>query len=263
MATHNRSGLAALLTPQFLVAVLLLGAGAVLAGPFSRHMAFRRIKEPLPLRAPLTTLDANALQPYRVIQRGVLDPAVVDQLGTEEYLSWVLEDTSVPENDPLRHVTLFITYYTGGHNLAPHNPDMCFLGAGYSVAQPHENAVATVATLPPRDRDVPIRVCTFVKTAVFGREQTTVIYTYYCNGDFVATRDAVRLRVNNPLATHAYFSKVEVSFIRAARERSIAGVGKVFERLLPLLVDRHWPDRGAAEAAKTKSPGGEPQGTGR
>ena len=35
---------------------------------------------------------------------------------------------------------------------------------------------------------VPIRVCSFAKTAIFNRNVTSVVYTFYCNGRFAATR---------------------------------------------------------------------------
>ncbi|MFQ5589717.1 MAG: exosortase-associated EpsI family protein [Phycisphaerae bacterium] len=238
---------AGFITPPFAVAVVVLGASAWLSGPFADWMKFKRDKEPLPLKAPLTMLHTAALTPYKVLDRKILQPEIVDALGTEEYILWTLEDTSLPRDDPLRFASLFVTYYTGKRSRVPHTPDVCYLGSGYEPAQPHEFAATTVASLGPGESEVPVRVCTFAQTAVFNRREHTVVYTFHCNGRFVARRSAVRLLVNDPLTGHAYFSKVEVSFPAATRAQSLLGAKRLFERALPALVRDHYPDFEAAE----------------
>ena len=237
------------ITPPFVVAVVLLGAAAILAGPVSWLVDFRQVKEALPLRASLSTLRAESLWPYEVVRREVLPPAVVEALGTKEYLSWTLRDTSVPADDPLYSARLLVTYYTGGHALVPHTPDVCFLGSGYEPTQAHENTEITLASLEPERATVPIRVCSFGQTAVFNRKVTTVIYTFFCNGKFTAGRNAVRFLTHDPSDTHAFFSKVEVGFPAATREQNIEGVQKLFDRVIPVLMSDHWPDFEAAERA--------------
>jgi hypothetical protein len=178
---------------------------------------------------------------------------VVDALGTDQYINWVLEDTSVPTADPLRVAYLFVTYDTGGVNLVPHTPDECRLGAGYQPAQPHENVEVNVPHLAPDLASIAVRLCTFVKTAVFNREEVSVVYTFHCDGRFVATRSGVRLLINDLTNRYAYFSKVEVSFPRATREQSLQGAVKLLDRLLPVLVRDHFPDYAAAESAARQS----------
>ena len=243
------------LSPPFIVAVVLLGVGAVLAGPlarwlpFAQALAFKRVKDPLPLVKPLPKLDVSAIEPYRVVQQLVHEPAVVEQLGTEDYISWRLEDTSVAADDPLRFVSLDVTYYTGGHNLVPHTPDVCRVGGGYQQSEPAETREVVIDTLPPEVQNVPLRLLTFVKTAIFDNNKTSVTYTFCCNGDFTASRDGVRLRVSDPTTNYAYFSKVEISFPDASREQNLAGAVKLLRRVLPVLRAEHWPDIAAAEAA--------------
>ncbi|MFQ5495852.1 MAG: hypothetical protein ACE5EX_10780 [Phycisphaerae bacterium] len=229
------------------MAVALLSFGAVLAGPVARWMNVTQQKLPLPLKSPLDALDETGLRPYRVVRRTVLDPAVVNALGTEQYIQWMLEDTEVAEHDPRRFGSLLVTYYTGGNNLVPHTPDVCRLGSGYNPAQPHENREITIGSDDGEARRVPVRVLTFGKTAIFGREKVTVVYTFYCNGVFMLGSHRVRIRLNTPTHTYAYFSKVEVSFPLADREQNILAARKLFSRLIPLLVRDHWPDFQAAE----------------
>ncbi|MFQ5415144.1 MAG: hypothetical protein ACE5E6_11870 [Phycisphaerae bacterium] len=251
-----------LVTPPFAVAVVVLGAAAVVSGPVASRLGLRQPKAPLPLRRPLDALDADRLGPYRLVPtrgrdgrviddgRRVLDGLVVEQLGTDAYLSWSLEDTSVPRGNPLRYATLFVTYYTGPHHLVPHTPDACYLGQGYQPAQPHETMAVDV-TMHGGSSSIrlPIRVCTFEKSGVFNWERPSVVYTFHCNGRFVATREGVRLRVTGLGNRYAYFSKVEVSFPRATRAQTIDGARKLLGFVLPVLVERHWPDFDAAERA--------------
>ncbi len=234
-----------LFTPPFVIAVVLLGLAAVLAGPVSWMLDFRQVKAALPLKAAFGMLPTETLRPYEVVQREVIPPTVVEALGTSQYLSWVLKDTSLPPNDPLHAARLLVTYYSGGNALVPHTPDVCYLGAGYEPAQPHENmeiALPVVGTIP-------IRVCSFRRTTVFDRKVASVVYTFYCNGQFTATRSGVRLLTHDPRDTYAFFSKVEATFPAATRERSIEGAKKLFDRVLPALVADHWPDFEAAERA--------------
>lgn len=239
-----------LFTIPFCAALLILGAAAVLAVPVNAWMKVKLTKKALPLQQPLAMLDQKALYPYR--PKGdpyLLEPAVVEALGTKQYLSWTIEDTSVPENHPLRLANLFITYYSGGPNLVPHTPDVCYLGAGYQPACPHETIDAELATMNDAIRRIPVRVLTFAATALFDQSQISVVYTFGCNGKIAADREAIRALINEPKNTHAYFSKVEVSFHNATREDSIQGAKKLFAVVLPLLIRNHWPDFEAAEQA--------------
>jgi hypothetical protein len=231
------------------VAVILLGLGAVLAGPVARWTDLKQTKKPLPLNAPLTRLAGEQLAPYKVVRREALDPTIVEALGTEDYLSWMLEDTSLAPGDPLHKAGLLVTYYTGGNALVPHTPDVCYLGAGYEPSQAHENLEVSVPSLGEEESTVPVRVCSFAKTAIFDSDVTSVVYTFYCNGRFAATRTDVRLLTHDPRDTYAFFSKVEVSFPLATREQNVAGAEKLFDRLLPLLIRDHWPDFAEAERA--------------
>ena len=247
-----------LLTPPFVIAVLLLSVG-VLNGSLSTWMGFNRIKRSLSLRAPLSMLQLARLVPYKVIRKLFHKPEVVSALGTDEYISWVLEDLSVPRGDPLRYGHLDVTYYTGGHYLVPHTPDICRMGSGYMPAVPHENIGVDVEGLGLEEDRLPVRVCTFQKTAVYDKEEVSVVYTFFCNGGYVETARGVRLRVNDPTKIHTFFSKVEISFLGGggveapSRAKTIEGAEKLFRVVLPVLMEDHWPDFDAAEAqARTK-----------
>jgi len=242
-----------LLSTPFVIAVVLLSVGAF-NGIISTWMGFNRIKQPLSLRAPLSGLQVHRLAPYQVFRRRTYSRDVVNSLGTDEYISWVLEDQSVPKGDPLRFGQLDVTYYTGGHYLVPHTPDICRLGTGYQPAVPHENLIVDVPGVGLDRNRLPVRVCTFQKTLLLDKEENSVVYTFFCNGGYAETARGVRLRVNDPTKIHTFFSKVEISFLgrggveAPSRAKTIEGAEKLFRVVLPVLMEDHWPDFDAAEA---------------
>ena len=69
-------------------------------------------KEPIHLKKSLDLLDENGLFPYTVEPQNKLkieNHEIVNELGTEDYILWILEDSSVPVNSPVRKCFLFIT----------------------------------------------------------------------------------------------------------------------------------------------------------
>lgn len=235
------------LTSHFLVGVIILAVAAFLSGPVATWSDLSRKKLPLPLKKPLEEMSDAGLAPFRVIGREELLPTVIEALDTSHYAILNLEDTGVPADDPLRFARLFVTYYSTSEHLVLHTPDVCALGAGYKPAQPHENTTISVENVGAVPLIVPVRVCTFVSTNVFGGNKNSIIYTFHCNGSFVSSATRIRLMINDPRTTYAYFSKVEVSFPRATREESVQGAGKLLARVLPVLIRDHWPDFERAE----------------
>lgn len=252
----------------FIVCVLILASAAVGKEMLVRWAGVAMRKEPVPLRKHLASLDKTRLGDYRVLESGQMTSAMEAAVGTTEYLDWVLEDTSLKldantrQADPRRKVRLLVTYYTGSQDPVPHTAEVCYLGAGYEQKQAHESRTIEVPALGTSGTKVPIRVCTFIKTAIFNREEPTVVYTFHANGHFAADRDSVRLTIANPLNKRAYFSKVEVSFFgggtriqarNLGREQSVAAATKLFNTVLPILVQDHWPDWENVERSKTPS----------
>jgi len=244
------------LSRPFMIVVALLGCAMVLSGPVADRLGINADKLPLPLKSRLSALDESLLLPYRVVDRIILDSTMTESLGTSEYINWILEDTSLPKNHPLRLVTFLVTYYTGANKMVLHKPDVCYYGAGYQPAQPHEESVVQIKTLGEANQQVPIRVLTFSKTQIHNERKISVIYNFHCNGHFVANSLNVRIMVNSLTNTFSYFSKVEASFPRATREQNIEGVAKLFDLVLPVLIRDHWPDFDASEqqARQQKNP---------
>jgi hypothetical protein len=222
----------------------------------TRGVRFRKL--PLPLRRSFSLLDANpaAMAPYRVVKKSRIPDEVLSALGTDQYISWLLEDTSKPEDDPHRYPVLFVTYYTGKPDQVPHVPDVCYVGGGYTI----DTAEAVDVRLDDSNT-IPARMLTFVRSELGMQPQPPVLYTFHANGAFYGHRNRVRFAIGNPIEPFAYFSKVEVTFTSAMRistfaeqadqpdkAESRAAAEAVMRVFLPLLIEHHWPDWANREA---------------
>lgn len=234
------------LSPPFLIALSLLGVTALLGGPVAERLNLVRHKRPLPLVRPLTEFRRSALEPYKVIKVDVLRPEEIEALGTSEVISWHLQGNAEGSRPP-RLAHLLVTYYTGGASLVPHTPDLCFVAQGYQPTCPHENATVNVSSLSDGLSEIPVRVLTFGKTGIYGGAEQSVVYTFFVNDRFSASRNMVRALTSGVRNHYAYFSKVEVSFAGASREETVRLAEELFAKVLPELRARHWPDFAAAE----------------
>ena len=113
------------LEPAFLISVVLLVAAAVGTNKFGLIE-----KNPLPLKISLDKLDEDGLGPYKVLTKpSITNEEILESLGTNDYIQWVLEDTETA-NDTVRRMLLFITYY-GKPDRVPHVPEECYTGGGF------------------------------------------------------------------------------------------------------------------------------------
>ena len=243
----NRRRGTSFLTPPFVISVVILAVVALGLPVATRYMQVVLTKDPIPLRKPLSKLNKMDLGPYQFVSQVDLPPAMIDALGTEEYIYWILEDRDYPSDspDPRRMATLAVTYYTGDPDPVPHVPEICFRGSGYTELE-QETRVFEIESMG--DVEVPVRVTSFVKSGIFDRDTMTVAYTFHCNNQFAGSRNTVRTLLSDPRQSRAYFSKVEVSFGSEisiprfpSREDVIASAEKLFSHVLPLLMREHWP----------------------
>src|SRR4030042_1968105 len=111
------------LQPAFVICVLVLataGAGMSIA---MRNLGIILKKEPLPLKKSLELLDEADLTPYQVVppKLRIANQEVLELLGTEDYIQWILEDTEQSPTSPVRRCLLFVTYYPLPDRV-PHGP---------------------------------------------------------------------------------------------------------------------------------------------
>jgi hypothetical protein len=89
-----------------------------------------------------------------------------------------------------------------------------------------------------------------------------VMYMFCANGELLAHRRAVQRTVGNPYNTHAFFSKLELTFgtqtTGPPKERALEAGERFLQKIIPVLVEDHWPDWDqAVQAAEAESsPGG-------
>jgi hypothetical protein len=209
----------------------------------------------VPLRKPLGEFNKLGLGPYEFVSRATFGAAMVESLGTDEFMSWYFRDTSVTDRrSPLRYIYLHVPYYTGGRDLVPHTPDNCMHASGYSL-KVGENVELPIESL---GRKIPVRVVTFEKSSIYDNDRPTVVYTFHCNGDFTETRSGVRWRINSLSERYAYFCKIEVSFgspqavpRNPTREEAMEAAAKFLSHVLPRLIDEHLPDWQAIQHDKS------------
>lgn len=264
---------------RFVACLTLLLGGAVLMELTTKWLEVHLRKQPVPLRKPLYQADGSKLLPeYELhpIQPQPLPADTIEALGTDEYLNWRVVDLSRPAEDPLRVAHVFVTYYTGRPDAVPHTPDECLSAAGAQLLSSRGERLELPGLGLPDD-SVPVRVAVFrvpqrQSIPGFGARtapEMTVLYFFHTNGKFRTTRQEVRLELTNLFERFAYYSKVEVSFASdrqppryAETDESLAALGPLLRKLLPILLNDHFQDwesfRSAPEPGQTPAPAAPP-----
>ena len=246
------------LQPAFLVCALLLLTGATTKSLVIRFLGWQFTKYPLPLKKTLQEMDEKAIAPYVVNKKLRIDnPDVLETLGTEDYLQWIIVDPDAEPASPTRYCSVFVTYYTGNPDMVPHVPDECYAGggntrlAGYvDSASLHRDGIQTAQTIA-------------YQNILFGGGDTLlttdikfyVCYLFHANGEYSGSRTETRkILGQNFLSKYSYFSKVEWQFygidafgrVYPDRQQVIQASEKLLQVLLPELERDHWPDWDAA-----------------
>jgi hypothetical protein len=243
------------LQPAFLIcaAVLALTAGAMSAVIRISGVYLR--KEPLPLKNPLSTMDKFSLVPYKVTDKQRIEnPDVIDTLQTEDYIQWILEDTSVSQTDKTRYCSLFVTYYSTP-DVVPHRPEECYVGGGFQQASSDEVMLKIKSASPEAtdQRQIGARYIVFARTNqdfLAGETTFSVLYLFSVNGEYSGGRDQTRRILNkNLFGKFSYFSKVEWKFygnnfgrmIYPNKQEAVEASEKLLNVILPVLEQQCWP----------------------
>jgi len=239
------------LQPAFLICT---GVLAILAGAMSmatKLSGIYLVKEPLPLKKPLAELDSSKLTPYKLVAKEAIEnPDMLQTLGTEDYLQWNLEDTSVPADSDVRFCSLFITYY-GLPDKVPHVPDECYIGGGFRRVS--SEAVALKIDKGGSEQSISASYIVFAGTKPdvwLGETTFPVLYTFSVNGEYAGGRGDARLILNkNLFGKSSYFSKVEWKFynskfgrvIHPNKQAALAASERLLAAISPVLEKEHWP----------------------
>jgi hypothetical protein len=240
--------------PSFLLSVICLLATSGYINYRKAHYGLTQIKESLPLKQSFNLLDEKLLEPYKVLEKSKIENQdVLESLGTEDYLQWILDDTTVDVMSPVRNCSMFITYYTGNPDQVPHVPEACYTGGGNQVESSSSVAldIGDVNSPEiPRGEKIPATALVFSqKSAEIWQTTATfpVIYFFKVNGTYEGNRNNVRIALGNMTSKYSYFSKVELKFFNARgvypdKQQSIEAAQKLLKVLLPVLEKNHWPD---------------------
>ena len=239
--------------PAFLICsvVLAIAAGGMSIAIKSFGIYLR--KEPLPLKKPLELLDEKRLAPYKVLSKSRIEnEEIIKSLGTEDYIQWNLEDTTVPPESAVRHCLLFITYY-GLPDVVLHVPEECYVGGGYQRLS-SDNVEMEVNKSGVTDK-MTIKYLTFggMESAETWQNEVKfpVMYLFRVNDEYGSSREDARLIMGkNIRGRHSYFCKIEWKFFNTKvgsivypdKEQAVAESRRLLGVVLPVLEKDHLPD---------------------
>jgi hypothetical protein len=212
---------------------------------------------PLPLKTPLSELKQERLAPYKLLKPIEIQPDILNQLGTDQYLQWILQEPLPPgSREQGRAISLFVTYYTGQADAVPHIPDSCYVGSGHELVTQYDTTVTV--TSKGREIVVPLQVLEFRKASQWSQNQRVVLYTFHSNGQFRKDRTEVRLAIGSLTNRYAYFSKIEVGLDlepgRFSKEQAVEAAKGFLKVAIPVLLEDHWPDWDAATRIPASQP---------
>lgn len=247
MAGSHSDGLTARRV-RFALALIVLAGGAARLQYAKARGELQLIKKALPILKPLPDMNLKVLAPWE--GTGVrMRPDTEQELGTSEYSLWNLHKPGA--TGAAAACSLFLTYYTGVQDQLPHVPEECYQVGG----SPLESDVELT------DHDINgqkagIRKLTFLPTpkemhdGAVGRKY--VYYLIAVNGELLASRNAVRIRMADPRDTHLYYSKVELTFQSEdpVEDNSLDVIAiDLLNRTVTELFKSHWPPKGAERGA--------------
>lgn len=257
-----------LTTPAFLAAFVCLLVGAIgLQVAIARSQVVLR---KLPIYAkdnlPLRTLPASVPGWERVGQDSVLSKEVLEELGTENYLSRVY--TGQFEGRPV-FIELHAAYYTGMIDTVPHVPERCFVGGGMvqaggtrivpipldlerfsrdPFADPDRDGIIYTAIgqdfqsvrMPRAVESIKLRVTPF-RDVRSGRK-VHAGYFFLANGGWAVSANQVRDMAFDLRNDYAYYAKVQfTSWDFESAEDLARAAGAMLDELFPELM-RRMPD---------------------
>jgi len=219
-------------------------------------------KEQLPLKKSLELLDEKALAPYKVISKSkITNQEVIESLGTEDYIQWILEDPEQAVDSAVHKCSLFITYY-GLSDRVPHVPEECYTGGGHQRLT--SDSVTFEMNQDNSTRKIPARYLVFASTDsnYWGLDtKFSVLYLFNVNEVYANSRDDVRFALNKHIfSKYSYFSKVEWKFFNTRfnkpfypnKEEAVTASQKLLSVILPILEKEHWPLVKTENAVKSK-----------
>lgn len=235
--------------PAFLICAAVLAVAGIGMSAGMESLGLYLKKEPLPLRKSLDLLDEDGLFPYFVKPQNKLkieNEEIVKELGTQDYIQWIVEDTNAPIDSPVRKCFLFITYYPSPDKV-PHVPEECYAGAGF---QRIEGTSVKLKIGKTGEMQISAQYLVFGNKSndiLINQGDFPVLYFFRVNGKYAGSREEARIALNkNLLRKSSYFSKIELAFNQSAeapdKEETIRASKSLLNVILPLLEKEYWPE---------------------
>ncbi len=253
-------------SPSFLaaLAVLVIGAVALQVSIARMQVVLRKLpihaKDDLPLR----TVSASVPGWERFGQDSILSKEVIEELGTENYLSRMYRGEF---NGKPVMVELHLAYYTGMIDTVPHVPERCFVGGGMVQAgnsqtvpipldfdrfsvDPYldqaeygpvyvavgENFQSIRMPFDLKQR-LKLRVTPFLD--VRADRKVFAGYFFIANGGIATSANDVRGLAFDPQTTYAYYTKVQFTSWDVDSAEQLGQVaGSLLDELLPQIMRR-------------------------
>ncbi|MDD5459772.1 MAG: hypothetical protein PHF37_10320 [Phycisphaerae bacterium] len=239
------------LQPAFLICAVVLGLAAAGMSYAIKEFDVHLTKIPIALMKSLDLIDETRLFPYTVASKQKIENhEIVEALGTEDYIQWVLEDTQVESDSPIRYCFLFITYYSKSDRV-PHVPEECYTGSGHQKLA--SDAFSVNVNMNGEAETIPVKYLVFGSATAnswYRSNKFGVMYMFNVNNKYANSREEARLLLNkNIFGKSSYFSKVEWKFYNVSagmhvypdKEQAIAASEKLLGSVLPILENDHWP----------------------
>jgi len=237
--------------PSFLICFFVLAFAAGVMSLAVKKFGVYLKKTPLEIRKSLDLLDEKGLGPYKVLDKSkIANKEIVESLGTEDYIKWVLEDTEADKASAVRKCSLFITYYNLPDRV-PHVPEECYAGSG------HQRLVSDGIEIEVNKGDhvekVPCRYLVFSRISSNALESDSkfpVMYVFSVNNIYANTRNQARTILNkNIFGKYSYFCKIEWNYFNnefgsysyPEEEEATQASKKLLDVILPILEKEHLP----------------------
>ncbi|MCE5187213.1 MAG: hypothetical protein LLF76_13915 [Planctomycetaceae bacterium] len=239
--------------PAFIICAVILLTAAASKEAVIRVFGVHMTKEAIAPQHSFEQFSEAALLPYVVKDKSKIENRdVLESLGTEEYLQWIVEDPTAPAGSPTRYGSIFITYYTGNPDMVPHVPDECYVGGG-NLLQGTETLAVDIP-IQSRPEKIAFQYALFTRTnKEWMKDETfSVQYLFHANGDYCGSRTEARWALgSNWFCKYSYFCKVEWKFygfdsfglVYPDRSQTLEASRKLLPLLLSELERNHWPDR--------------------
>jgi hypothetical protein len=247
----TNTGIKTYFKPAFVVCVAILLSVAVAKEAVIRILKLETVKIEIEPQHPFDEMDDAVLAPFLVRNKAqIQNRDVLESLGTEEYLQWILEDSETKPGSPTQYCSLFITYYTGNPDMVPHVPDECYVGSGNTREKAE---TVTIEDCRPDGKALDFQYVVFknVDRETMREDIFSVQYFFHANGKYSGSRTDTRLILgSNWFSKYSYFCKVEWFFygndsfgrIYPDKEQTLNASAKLMNVLLPELEKNHWPD---------------------